>query len=78
MAEERTPIDDGGDDWVSTLVAEAGTNNPLVTGGALARIKEMLAGQFTEKELSSAKLKEVSRQLIGDMFLNQSEATDSK
>lgn len=65
------------DKWVTTQIDEARKSHANVTEAVAIRLKELLSGQFTERQLTSAELKNISMRLIEEMVPNAPE-TDGK
>ena len=61
------------DKWVTVQVAEARKSHTHVTQAVVVRIEELLSGQFTERQLTSADLKDISMRLIEEMVPNAPE-----
>jgi hypothetical protein len=53
--------------WITTRVTESCSRYPLVTEAVSARLKELLNGQLSERQLSPADLTSVAEALISDM-----------
>ena len=66
MAIEPESTKDSGDQWVSSLLKAARKDNPLVADGVFARLRVLLEGQLSERDLTPTNLKTVATQLIGD------------
>ncbi len=56
-----------GDDWVSKLVEKAQKAHPSVTEAAATRMKELLKGQLSDRQLRSTELTSTAKALISDM-----------
>lgn len=61
------------DEWVTVQVAEARKSHTDVTQAVVVRIEELLSGQFTERQLTPAELKDISIKLIAEMVSNAPE-----
>ena len=66
MAIEPECTKDSGNQWVSSLLKAARKDNPLVADGVFARLRILLEGQLSERDLTPTNLKTVATQLIGD------------
>ena len=66
MAIEPESTKDSGDQWVSSLLKAARKDNPLVADGVFVRLRILLEGQLSERDLTPTNLKTVATQLIGD------------
>ena len=66
MAKEPESTKDSGAQWVSSLLKAARKDNPLVADGVFARLRILLEGQLSERDLTPTNLKTVATQLIGD------------
>jgi hypothetical protein len=56
-----------GDDWISKRVEEAQRAHPSVTDAAATRMKQLLRGQLSERQLRSIELTSTAKTLISDM-----------
>ena len=54
-------------DWISHWIDDARSTHPLVTETAYSRLKNMLAKQFTERQLTSKDLNMAAKTLVSDM-----------
>jgi hypothetical protein len=53
--------------WITARITEARKLHPTVTEAVSTQIEELLRGQLSERELSTAKLSKVAKALIADM-----------
>ena len=55
------------DDWISTRVTRASEHLPLVTQDVLARMKALLVGELSQRQLSKTELSHAAEELIRAM-----------
>ena len=55
------------DHWIVTRVSEAQKHQTLVTEAVLARVRDLLKGELSDGQLTSAGLTSVASELIADM-----------
>jgi hypothetical protein len=58
--------------WIDNRLSEARQGQRLVTEAVVARMKELLDGQLTERQLSAGKLIDISIALLADMTVSAS------
>ena len=58
--------------WIDNRLSEARQGQRLVTEAVVARMKELLDCQFTERQLSAGKLIDISIALLADMTVSAS------
>jgi hypothetical protein len=61
------------DKWITIQIAEARKSIPNVTDVVVAHIEELLIGQFAERQLTSAELKNISITLLQEIIPNSPE-----
>ena len=66
-----------GDDWIPKRVEEAQRAHPSVTDAAATRIKRLLRGQLSERQLRSTELTSTAKTLIADMSIPVSPKAES-
>lgn len=55
------------DDWIDARVGEARKVHPLVTDGVETRMKGMLKGQFSERQIPPMEMAQSAQTLLADM-----------
>lgn len=65
-------------EWIETQIAEARKSNPYVLNTVVEHIKELLNSQLTERQLTSAELKNISIALLQEMSLHSPETGGKK
>ncbi len=55
------------EDWINKRVSEAKKAHAPVTDGAATRMKELLNGQISERQLRATELADIAKALIVDM-----------
>ena len=68
---------DSADQWISNVIAKAQDNNPLAAEESLARIANLLKGQFSERNLTKANLESVATLLLRDILCGHPELEDN-
>ena len=58
------------DKWITIQIDEARKSHANITEAVAIRIKELLSGQFTERQLTTAELKIISITLLQEMVPN--------
>ena len=65
-------------EWIKTLLSEAKTVNPSVTDTVVEHINKLLHTQFTEQQITTAELKNISTTLLQEMGIDLLEKGQGK
>lgn len=66
-----------GDDWIQKRIVEAQKAHPSITDAAATRMKQLLRGQLSERQLRSTELTSTAKKLIADMSIPVSPKVES-